>query len=138
MSPHNPQLIDSGATDHMISSASLLSIYIPPLKLYDGALSDGSKVLAIGKGSVFVNISLALQDVMLVPSFPTCLTRSMNFVLLDLIKLPLLLHVVIFQDTKTKKEIGHGLNDGSLYYLWSPTHESSTAIHGNSMPTALE
>lgn len=63
-------LIDFGATDHMTSSSHLFVFYSPFCCPLFVSLTDGSKVLAMGKGSVLINPNLCIHDVLLVPSFP--------------------------------------------------------------------
>lgn len=120
-----PWLVDSEATDHLTSSPHLFSTYSPfhtPMQI---SLAHGSKVPAVGKGSVSLNPNLILHNVLLVLSFPTsllfvpklCHTSSSQVILIS--------SCCIFQDKNSKKKIGRGLSDGHLYYA----AKDSSVIH---------
>lgn len=99
----SPWFLDSGATDHMISSNHSFSTYVhfkSPLLI---TLADVSKVPAVGRGNVPVNPNLLLHDVLLMPSFPMSLLLC-NTGLYQII----FTSTCVFQDARTRRDIGHG------------------------------
>lgn len=64
-----PWPIDSAATGHMTSTTQLFSAISPFKTPVFVSLADGSKVPAIGKGSVLLNPQMEISDVLLAP-FP--------------------------------------------------------------------
>lgn len=131
-------LIDSGATDHMTSLSSLFINYCPFRYPLFGRLADGSKVHAIGKGSVSINPNLCVHAVLLVPSFPMNLLSVKKFCTTGLCQVIFNFAYCALRDTRTKRMIGRGLSDGSLYYLQSLQHMSSTASLASSSTKAFE
>lgn len=102
------------------------------------SLADGSKVPALGKASVSMNTNLILHNVLLVPSF------RINFLSVKLLCSTRLCQVIfthsccIFQDMRSKGEIGCGWLDGTLYYLWPAQQVIPNASSCSSSSTTLQ
>jgi hypothetical protein len=83
-------------------------------------LADGSTTAVTDLGFVPVTSSLTLTSVLHVPCFPfnlmsvSRLTKSLNC------SSTFLSHDCIFQDLKTERKIGGGIERGGLYYLTVP------------------
>lgn len=110
-------LVTSGATDHMTNKPDLFSTFTSfktPLMV---RLANGSKVPAIGKGTIAIHSHLLLYNALLVPSFPMSLLSVKQLCLKNHCQVIFTADGCIFQDMKNRMKIGHGSCDGSLYYL---------------------
>jgi len=146
-----PWIIDTGATDHMISSVSLFtsitSVVSTTVQLPNGAIA-----LVTHIGTVRISGSLTLTDVLCVPSF--------NFNLISVSKLIkqfcccviFLYHHCFVQNLNPWKTIGVGKEHNGLYFLMLQSHYSgpdllssipqvsqvqSTSIKASSFPADL-
>lgn len=125
-------LIDSRATDHMTSTAYLFVTYSPFRQPLLVILADGSQVPAYGKGS---NLS---AYVLHVPSFPMSLLSIKRLCSTGGCQVIFTSSYCVFQDTKSKSEIGCRWSDGHLYYLKTASHKASQASLGSTSSTSFE
>ena len=108
-------IIDSGATDHIVSSPKFFDKSSSKSSFVN--LPNGSSVGITSVGSIELNSNLPINNVLCVPSF------RVN--LLSVSKLTRQLHCTILfhpdfcvlQDLATKKVIGIGKHHNGLYYL---------------------
>lgn len=122
----------------MAHSPSLFSIFTDfnhPMFL---SLADGSKVPALGKTSVSMNTNLILHNVLLVPSFPISLLSVKQLCSTRLCHVIFTPSCCIFQDMRSKRVIGRGWLDGTLYYLWPAQQVISNASLCSSSSTTLQ
>lgn len=110
-------IIDSGATDHMTCDRYRFSHLSPKCSKTTITNANGVSSPVIGVGTVPLSPTLAIKDVLFVPSLNcnllsvTQLTKSHNCVALFFPT-----HC-IFQNIHTREKIGSGRRIGGLYYL---------------------
>ena len=127
----NHWVIDSGASDHMTGTPSILSGRQSLGKPSRVTLADGSTTNVTGLGFVHVTSSLTLDSVLQVPRFPlnlmsvSKLTKSLNC------SVTFFPNGCVFQDLKTGRKIGGGVERGGLYYFTDDVHPSSVALQSS-------
>ena len=109
-------IINSGATDHMISHSKFFSTYTilsgkPKVKVVDGTFS-----LIIGQGIASITPFLTLKYVLHDPKLSCNLLSARKFTK-DLNCVTYAYSHCIFQDRIIRRRIGHGERKGRLYYL---------------------
>jgi transposase InsO family protein len=117
-----PWVIDSRASDHMTGNSSLLSNISNPCSPFSVTVANGTKTPVQGIGTISTP-NLTFPNVLYLLKFP--------FNLLSVHKLTVALHCSIaffpsycvFQDLKTKRTIGRGIEKDRLYYF-RPFHTS--------------
>lgn len=122
-----PWILDSGATDHIVSDLSILS-KIQPSPVSTVHLPTGSAAHISHTGTVCFNSNFSLENVLCVPSF--------NLNLMSASKLTSALNccVIFFptfyvlQDLAMGKMIGSGKQQGGLYYM-TPSSSPSAAYN---------
>ncbi|KAH7845799.1 hypothetical protein Vadar_006185 [Vaccinium darrowii] len=130
----NHWVIDSGASDHMTGTPSILSGRQSLGKPSRVTLADGSTTNVTGLGFVHVTSSLTLDSVLQVPRFPlnlmsvSKLTKSLNCLI------TFFPNGCVFQDLKTGRKIGGGVECGGLYYFFDDVHPSSVAPQSSVSP----
>ncbi|XP_071933223.1 uncharacterized protein [Coffea arabica] len=110
-------VIDSGATDHMISNSSLFSTFQPHTSVPTVTLTDGSKSRVLRSGSVNPTPLISLSSVLNLPELSfnlisvSKLTRAFNC------SAQFFPDYCLFQDLTTKQIIDKGHESGGLYIL---------------------
>lgn len=116
-----PWILDSGATDHIISDPTLLT-QTKPLPIPIVNLPTGSSASITSTGTTTFNLDITLNDVLCVPSF------QLNLMSIRKVTIALNCCVILFptfcvlQDWDTRKMIGSGKQYGGLYYM-SPSQK---------------
>ncbi|KAL6182057.1 hypothetical protein ACLB2K_043480 [Fragaria x ananassa] len=127
-------ILDSGATDHIISSSSMLTHSKKNHSLPPVLLPSGEKAQIASTGSVLLNSHYYLDNVLYIPNFKvdllsiSRLTRGLNC------SVTFSPYWCILQDLVSRKTIGLGKERNGLYYLVALTtgktkpksHQSST------------
>ena len=110
-------IIDSGATDHMTHSPIRFTTYNPCPGNRKIVVADGSSVTVAGQGTVNLQPSLYLKNVLHVPKLSTNLI-SIHQITKDLnCKVTFFSTHCIFQDQITGRMIGLAKERNGLYYL---------------------
>ena len=125
-------ILDSGATDHIISDPSLFSqtkpSFIPTVNL-----PTGSSASITATGTVPFNPNITLKNVLCVPSFHlnlmsvSKLTSALNCCVI------LFPNFCLLQDLATGKMIGLGKQHCGLYYM-SPLQKTPTSHQVSQSP----
>lgn len=121
-------IIDSGASNHICTSLSLFSSYVPIQKHISVQLPDGSYASVTHIGVVKYSSSFILQDVFYIPSFKfnllsiSQLTKQLNCEVIFSVS-----HC-IFQDHVSKQMIGRGSLQHGLYFLDDASHLNSVFL----------
>ncbi|KAJ9554960.1 hypothetical protein OSB04_009574 [Centaurea solstitialis] len=128
-------IIDSGATDHIVSSQSLHKT--KRCTLSPVLLPSGEKVQINAKGSLPLNSKYNMHDVLSVPTFKVDLisvSRSTRGLSCSIAFFP---YWCILQDLATRKTIGLGKQQNGLYYLVALATDDRVAISSRtkSQPT---
>ncbi|XP_072087350.1 uncharacterized protein [Arachis hypogaea] len=116
-----PWVLDSGASDHISGTSSVLSKLEHPAFLPSITLADGSKIGAKGIGQATPLPTIPLKYVLYMPNCPfnlisiSQLTRSLNC------SVTFFADSVIVQDRGTGQTIGTGCESQGLYRLALPT-----------------
>ncbi|QHO14032.1 Retrovirus-related Pol polyprotein [Arachis hypogaea] len=116
-----PWVLDSGASDHISGTSSVLSKLEHPAFLPSITLADGSKIGAKGIGQATPLPTIPLKSVLYMPNCPfnlisiSQLTRSLNC------SVTFFADSVIVQDRGTGQTIGTGCESQGLYRLALPT-----------------
>lgn len=121
----------------MTSNANLFCTYAPFKTLISISLANGGQVPAIEKGNVSLTANLQLHDVLLVPTFTMSLLSVPKLCTHSNCQIIFTATYCIFQDTRSRQEIGHALSNGSLYFLQLSHPVTPTAALGTSF-TAQE
>lgn len=109
-------IIDSGATDHMVCSPSLLT-ESSSVKNCTIQLPNGTRAIVTHVGSVTFSPYLILTNVLCVPSFHLNLI-SINKLVYNSHYLATFTHnAYVIQDQHSRKMIGMGTERGGMYYL---------------------
>lgn len=120
-----PWILDSGATDHIVSDSTLFTHPKPP-SVPVVNLPTGSSIPITCTGTIPFNSDITLADVLCVPSFNLNLmfaskvTDSLNCCAI------LFPTFCVLQDLASGKMIGSGKMRGGLYYM-SPIHRTPTS-----------
>ena len=121
-------IIDSGATNHMTGSSKNFSSYTPCSGRDRVCIADGSLAPIMGYGNINCTPSLSLSPVLHVPNLPvdllsvSSLTKSRNC------KASFDPHSCTFQDPKTRRNLGTGIEHDGLYYLTNAPSPSPYAL----------
>ncbi|KAM7503905.1 hypothetical protein LguiB_002809 [Lonicera macranthoides] len=113
--PHQ-WVIDSGATDHILSSSTPF-INSKKIPFSSVSLPSGEKADIVSKGTLPLNSTYYLHNVLSVPTFKVDLisvSRLTNDLNCSITFYP---HTCVLQDLETRRMIGSGEKRGGLYYL---------------------
>ncbi|KAL4619835.1 hypothetical protein ACB092_06G109400, partial [Castanea dentata] len=117
LATQDPWVIDSGATDHITNTSSLLSDLEQSSSLPNVTLADGSTTIVSGLDTANLSPNLSLSSILYILDFPfNLLSISKVTKILNCAAIFLSTHC-IFQDLMTRKIIGGGHEAGGLYYL---------------------
>ena len=114
-------IIDTGATDHMISSSNFLTTCAPLVDPIPIRLPNGDSVHVSSSSSIDLTPALHLDNVFHVPAF------NVNLMSISKLTQSLRCSVIffpdfcVFQDLATRKMIGLGKEIGGLYLFKPPT-----------------
>ncbi|XP_020255709.1 uncharacterized protein LOC109832716 [Asparagus officinalis] len=116
-SPHEPWVLDSEASSHMIGIKDrFISLHLsnkfPSIRIADGTLSP-----VFDAGVVHTTSSLKLNDVLYAPKFPVSLLSISKFTKHNNFKVTFFPSYCVFQDLATGMTIGSGHERGGMYYL---------------------
>lgn len=111
-----PWILDTGATDHMICSASLFSSIQAEVS-YSIALPIGNKVPVTHIGTVNISNTLILQDVLCVPNFSYNLISTKKIAQMFNCCLIFFSRYCYIQDVSVGRTIGMGEVREGLYHM---------------------
>lgn len=124
MLPKNVWIVDTGVSDHMASSASYMTKYMPCTTSIEISMADGTISPVMGFGTICIS-GLKLKSVLHVPSLQCNLlsvhkiTRDMNCYV------TFFPSYCLFQDQASKRMIGNARARDNLYYLVEDTSVSA-------------
>lgn len=138
---HKPpfnRLIDSGVSDHMTGNLTYFSTFTflnSPRKII---LADGRPTPALSQGRVPLTNNLFLDDVLLVPTFPTSLLSIQKICSFLNCSVFFTKFMCVFQDVSHRLEIGHGYSRDGLYFLHMTKAASNNVVVASSIPAAMQ
>ncbi|XP_074304680.1 uncharacterized protein LOC141639457 [Silene latifolia] len=116
-------VIDTGATDHMTSDASLLCNIVNlscPLLV---TLPDGTVKQVFKTGTVYLTNNITLSDVLLIPDFQPNLLSVGKLISRSHLVVTFLKDICLFQDLSSKRTIAQGNRSGDLYTIRVPVFQ---------------
>ena len=108
-------VIDSGASDHMIGNSSFL-FDISPYSPFYVTVANGTKTPVQGIGTVNT-LDLTFSDVLYLHEFSFSLLFVHKLIVVLKCSIAFYPSQCVFQDLKTKRMIGGGIEKNELYYL---------------------
>ncbi|XP_074318743.1 uncharacterized protein LOC141655567 [Silene latifolia] len=118
-------VIDTGATDHMTSDASLLCNIVNlscPLLV---TLPDGTVKQVFKTGTVYLTSTITLSDVLLIPDFQPNLLSVGKLISRNNLVVTFLKDICLFQDLSSKRTIAQGNRSGDLYTIRVPIFQKA-------------
>jgi hypothetical protein len=115
---HHSWILDSGATDHILSDSSLL-VHSNTSRMSCVNLPTGSSVPIDSTGTILFNKNITLDNVLHVPSFHLNLMSASKLIKSLRCCIILFPDFCVIQGLATGKMIGWGKQDGGLYYMSS-------------------
>lgn len=117
-------------------SFSTFSVFLKHVNI---SLADGRYAPTYGKGNVQLTHDLTLEDVLLVPTFPTILLSVHKLCTQRKCQVISILFNVHFMNwMESRKQIGHGFNRGKLYYFPIKQQAVTNVVGVSSMPNAMQ
>ncbi|KAK4382735.1 Retrovirus-related Pol polyprotein from transposon RE2 [Sesamum angolense] len=118
-------IVDTGATNHMCASACILTNVSPLPNPTSVHLPDGNTQSVTHTGSALLHSSLALTDVLLVPSFKFNLLSVSKLCSSSSINVLFCSSHCLFQDQKNNRILAVGKQKGNLYFLDTSSFDSA-------------
>lgn len=115
-------VIDTGASEHMVCSASQLTTVINQIKA-SVKLPNGDSAQVIHIGMMKLSDTLTLTDVLVVPYFKFNLISASNLIIKHKCFLEFLHHYCFILNLLTWKTIGIGKLEGGLYHFQHSGHQ---------------
>ncbi|KAL0297668.1 UNVERIFIED_CONTAM: hypothetical protein Sradi_6818900 [Sesamum radiatum] len=119
------RIVDTGATNHMCASACILTNVSPLPNPTSVHLPDGNTQLITHTGSALLHSSLALTDVLLVPSFKFNLLSVPKLCSSSSINVLFCSSHCLFQNQKNNRILAVGKQKGNLYFLDTSSFDST-------------
>ncbi|WVZ22773.1 hypothetical protein V8G54_001317 [Vigna mungo] len=129
-------ILDSGATDHVVSSLTYFHSYasIKPITIN---LPNGITTTATHKGNMKIFYTLCLNDVLYIPDFSYNLISISKLVLHNHVYVTFTNSQCFIQDSTTHQKIGLADFRAGLYVLHGPATAANPCVHASSSHNSI-